>query len=139
MAVDSPWRHQHAFAGDDFGRGADDNVHARLDVGIAGLADAGNAAALDADVGLDDAPVIDDQCIRNNGIGAILGVTLALSHAVAYHLAAAEFHFFTVDGVIFFDPDEKAGIGETHAIAYRGAEHLGISLAADLEAHFLPF
>ncbi len=35
--------------------------HALHEVGVAGLADAGDAAVADADVGLDDAPVVDDQ------------------------------------------------------------------------------
>ena len=45
------------FAGDDLGAGADHDRHAGLDVRVAGLADAGDAPALQADVGLDDAPV----------------------------------------------------------------------------------
>ena len=50
-----------AFAGDRLGRRADDDVDTRLGVlGIAGLTDAGDAAILDANVGLDDAPVIED-------------------------------------------------------------------------------
>ena len=47
-----------------------DDVDARLHVGVAGLADAGDAAVLDADVGLDDAPVVDDQRVGDDGVGA---------------------------------------------------------------------
>ena len=59
VRVDAAGGDDHALAGDDLGgrrrsRSVDD---AGLDVGIAGLADAGDAAVLDADVGLDDAPV----------------------------------------------------------------------------------
>ena len=50
-----------AFAGDDLGARADHDVDAGLDVGVAGLADRRDAAVLDADVGLDDAPVVEDQ------------------------------------------------------------------------------
>ena len=42
---------------------------ARLDVGIARLADRPDAAVLDADVGLDDAPVIDDQRVGDDRVG----------------------------------------------------------------------
>ena len=47
-------------------------VDARLDVGIAGLADGGDAAVLDADVGLDDAPVVDDQRVGDDGVDRAL-------------------------------------------------------------------
>ena len=42
--VDAAGGQDLAFAGDDFGARADDDVDAGLDVGIAGLADAGDAA-----------------------------------------------------------------------------------------------
>src|SRR5580692_6853996 len=45
-----------AFTRDDFGAGPDDNRNAGLDIGVAGLADRGDAVALDADVGFNDAP-----------------------------------------------------------------------------------
>ena len=57
---------------------------------------------------------------------------LALAHAVADHLAAAELHFLAVDGEIALDLDDELGVGEAHAIADRRAEHLGIGAAADL-------
>src|SRR5690606_7677436 len=49
-----------ALARDRLGARADDNVDVRLDVRVAGLADGGDLAVLDADVGFDDAPVVDD-------------------------------------------------------------------------------
>ena len=61
-----------AFAGDHLGAGADDDGDARLDVGIAGLADGGDAAVLEADVGLDDAPVIEDQRVGDDGVDRAL-------------------------------------------------------------------
>ena len=57
---------------------------------------------------------------------------LALAHAVADDLAAAELHFLAVDGEIALDFDDEIGVGEAHAIADRGAEHLGIGAAVDL-------
>ena len=87
----------HAFARDDLGAGADHDVDAGLDVGVAGLADAGDAAVLDADVGLDDAPVVEDQRVGDHQVDDLLGAALALAHAVADHLAAAERHLFAVD------------------------------------------
>ena len=51
---------------------------------------------------------------------------LALAHAVADHLAAAELHFFAVDGEIALDLDHEFGIGETNAVAHGRAEHFGV-------------
>ena len=42
-AVDAAGGDDHAFAGDHLGAGADHDVDAGLDVGVAGLADAGDA------------------------------------------------------------------------------------------------
>ena len=53
--VDAAGGEDLALAGDDLGARADDDVDAGLDVGIAGLADGGDAAVPEADVGLDDA------------------------------------------------------------------------------------
>ena len=57
-----------ALAGDDLRPRADDDVDARLNVGVAGLADAADAAVLDADVGLDDARHVDNQRVRDHRV-----------------------------------------------------------------------
>ncbi len=62
-----------ALAGDRLGARADDDVDAGLDVRIAGLADAGDPAVLDADVGLDDAPVVDDQRVGDDRVDGAFG------------------------------------------------------------------
>ena len=109
-----------AFAGDDLGARADDDVDAGLDVGIAGLADGGDAAVLEADIGFDDAPMIEDERIGDDGIDRALPVgDLRLAHAVADHLAAAEFHLLAIDGEILLDFDDEIGVGEAHAVAGR--------------------
>src|SRR5690606_17969353 len=63
MGVDTACGNDHAFTSNDFRCTSDGHGHIGLDVGIAGLADCGNPAGLDTDVRLDDAPVIEDQCI----------------------------------------------------------------------------
>jgi hypothetical protein len=60
------------FAGDRLGRWADDDVDARLRIRIAGLADRSDPAVLQADIGLDDACMIDDQRIGDDGIDRAL-------------------------------------------------------------------
>src|SRR4030088_1266670 len=127
VAVESAGGEDFSFAGDDVGAGADHDGYAGLDIRIAGLADGADITFLDGDVGLDDAPVIDDQRIGDDSIGRALFVgDLGLSHAVADHLAAAEFYFFAVDRKILLDLDDEIGVGQPHPIAGGRPEHVGI-------------
>ncbi len=69
--------------------------------------------------------VVDDQRIGDDGVDRALGARhLALAHAVADDLAAAEFHLLAVDGEILLDLDEEFGVGEPHLVADGRAEHL---------------
>ena len=56
-----------ALAGDHFGARTDDDVDAGLDVRIARLADGDDQAVLQADVGFDDAPVVEDDGVGDDG------------------------------------------------------------------------
>ena len=71
VRVDAAGRDDHAFAGDHFGAGADRDRDAGLYIGIARLADLPDVAVLQADVRLDDAPVIDDQRVGDHGVGDV--------------------------------------------------------------------
>ena len=53
-------------------------------------------------------------------------VTCDLAHAVADHLAAAELHLLAVGGEILLHLDDEVGVGEPHAVAGGGAEHVGV-------------
>ena len=131
-AVDAAGGDDLALAGDRLGARADDDVDARLDVGIAGLADADDAAVPEADVGLHDAPMVEDQRVGDDGVdGALRARALALAHAVADHLAAAELHLLAVDRVVLLDLDEELGVGQPHPVADGRAEHVGIGGARD--------
>ena len=70
--VDRAGGDDHPLAGDDLGARADDDVHARLHVGVAGLADGGDAAAAQADVGFHDAPVVDDHRVGDHAVDRVL-------------------------------------------------------------------
>jgi hypothetical protein len=48
---------------------------------------------------------------------------LALAHAVADHLAAAELHLLAIGGEILLDLDDELGIGQPHLVAGGRAEH----------------
>src|SRR6478672_10014317 len=63
--------------------------------------------------------------------GALLVGDLALAHAVADHLAAAEFHLVAVDGEILLDFEDEIGVGEPQAVAFGRAEHVGIGGAGE--------
>ena len=80
-------------------------VDVGLDVRVAGFADRGDAPVLEADVRLDDAPVVDDQRVGDQGVDDFGGQQLALALAVADNFAAAEFHFFAIGGEVFFHFD----------------------------------
>ena len=139
VAVEAAGGEDLAFARDDVGAGADHDGDAGLDVGIAGLADRRDHAFLDRDVGFDDAPVIDDQRVGDDGIGRALPVgDLRLPHAVADHLAAAELHLLAVGGEILLDLDDEIGVGQPHLVAGGGPEHVGIDGTFDFCAHSFP-
>ncbi len=139
VGVDAAGREDHAFAGNHFGAGADGDGHIGLDVRVAGLADGRDAPVLEADVGLDDAPVVDDQRVGDQRVHHLRGQQLALAHAVANHLAAAKLHFFTVGGEILFHFDPQLGIGQADLVTDGGAEHVGVGLSRDLHVLALEF
>jgi len=110
--------------------------HAGLDVGIAGLADGADHAFLIATIGLDDAPVVNNERIGDDGVGcALLVGDLRLTHAVADHLAAAEFYFLAVGGEILLDLDDEISVGKPHPVAGGRPEHVGIDGTFDFYGH----
>ena len=130
MRVEAAGGEDLAFARDHFGAGADDDGDAGLDVRIAGLADRRDQPVLQADIGLHDPPMVEDDGVGDDRVdGAARVGRLRLTHAVADHLAAAEFHLFAVGGEILLDLDDEFGVGEAHPVAGGGAEHLGIMRA----------
>ena len=93
--------------------------------GLPALPMAAMRPSLMADIRLHDAPMVEDQRVGDDGIdGAGRAGTLALAHAVADHLAAAELHLLAIDGEIALDLDEELGIGEANAVAGGRAEHM---------------
>src|ERR1051326_163334 len=136
MAVDAAGRDDLALAGDDLGPGTDNDIDAGLDVGVARLADAGDAPVANANIGFDDAPMIQDDGIRDNRVDRALGArALPLPHAVADDLAAAELDLLAIDRAVAFDLDDQFGIGEANAIADCRTKHRGITSATDRARH----
>ena len=134
VAVEPARGEDAPLARDHVGAGPDDDRDVRLDVRIAGLADRMDLAVLDADVALHDPPVIEDDRVGDDGIDrALLVGHLRLPHAVADHLAAAELHLLAIGGEILLHLDDEIGVGEPHAVALGGAEHVGIDRAGHLD------
>src|SRR5579871_2190651 len=139
VRVEAAGSEDFAFPGDHFGAGSDDDADAGLNVRIAGFADGRDVSALDADVGLDDSPVVEDERVGDDRVdGALPVADLALSHAVADHLAAAEFHFLAVDAKILLHLDDEIGVGQANAVACRRPEHVRVDGTAQTGAHGLP-
>ena len=106
-------------------------VHARHDVGVARLADRGDATVTNTDVGLDDSPVIDDHRTGDDGVRGALGPGGArLAHRLAKHLAAAEHRFVTRQPrpatAVLGDLDEQVGVRQPDAVAGGGSEQRGV-------------
>ncbi|MNS54294.1 hypothetical protein D3C72_870780 [compost metagenome] len=137
VCVDATSGEDHAFAGDYFGACANGDGHVGLHVGVAGLADCGDAPVLEADVGFDDAPVVDDQRVGDQRVDHFGSQQLALALAVADDFAATEFHFFAVGGEVVFDFDPQLGVGQAHLVADGGAEHVGVGLSGDFHVSAL--
>src|SRR5690554_4778566 len=143
VRVDGARRNNHALTSDDFGGRANDDGDPGLYIRIASLAQAGDQAVLDADIGLDDArDGIDDQRIGNDRVGTIGAGALALSHAVADDFSTAELDLFPEDAAVFFDFGEQAGIGKAYAVAnamdYGGAKHFGVGLPGNHHHYSAP-
>jgi hypothetical protein len=136
MRVDPAGRQDAPFARDDLGARPDRNGHARLRIGIARLADGMDAPVAQRHIGLDHAPMVQDHRIGDHGVRrALRPRDLALPHAVADHLAAAELHFLAIDGEILLHPDQQRGIAQADAVARGRAKHAGIGGAAHAHRH----
>ena len=136
VAIDPAGCDDLAFARDHFGARADYNRDPVLGVRVACLADRRDAPRNQAYIGLPDALMIDDDRIGNDRVDRALCIgALALAHAVADHLAAAELDFIARHGCIALDLDNQVGIGETQPVAGGGAEHVRVVMARHHMGH----
>ena len=136
MAVEAACCQHMAFARDGLGSGADDDIHIRLRVRVAGLADPGDHAVLQPDIGLVDARHIDNQRVGDDRIDGAAGPAgLRLAHAVADDLAAAELHLLAIAGEILLHLDDQVGVCQPQPVARGRAIHVGIGGAGNLFRH----
>jgi len=81
--------------------------------------------------------MVHDQRIGDDRIDRTLFPgTLTLTHSVANDLAAPEFDFFSVGGEVFFDFNEKLGVGQPNPIADSGAEHVSVGRSGKFCRHY---
>ena len=109
--------------------------------GIAGLADADDAAVADAEVAFDDAEHgIDDHDVAEQEVQRALGAGDA-GHAnpVAQGLAAAVQAFVAVNRVILFDDRGQRGVAEPNPVACGRAIKRRIVAAVDARHRLGPF
>ena len=118
-------RHDLAFGGDDLGARADDNVDTRLHVRIAGLADVADTAIADADIGLDDAPVIEDHGVGDYRIdrARLRGWLCDWPMPSRITLPPPNFTSSPYDGAILFDTDEEFRVSQPDAVPDGGTVH----------------
>ncbi|MNG27657.1 hypothetical protein D3C84_1128110 [compost metagenome] len=75
--------------------------------------------------------MVDDQRVGQHQVHAFGRQHLALAHAVADHLAAAELDLLAVDREVPLHLHPQLGVGQAHAVADGGAEHVGIGPAGN--------
>jgi hypothetical protein len=139
MGVDGTGRQDPPVARDDLGLRADHQVrvHPVHGVRVARLADAGDPAVADTDVGLDDPPVVDDHRTRDDRVrGAVCARSTRLAHGLADDLATAEHGLVTgasgTAGTVLLDLDQQIGVGEPDAVTGGGPEQVGVRGTRDL-------
>src|SRR5581483_7798199 len=136
VGIDAAGRDDLSFGGDDLRPRPDNDVDSGLNVRVTRLANARNQAVADADVGLYYTPVIENDGVGYYGVDGARGpADLALAHAVADDLAAAEFHFLAVDGAVFLDPDQDFSVGQTDSISDGWSVHGGVGAPGDGGCH----
>ena len=128
-----------ALTGDHFSRGT--NHQFRINAGhrirVACFAHFDNAPILNADITLDNAPVVDNQRIGNDKVEhpLIARGPATLPHPIADHLAATKGNLIAIDSEIFFNFDDQFGVGQPDAVAGGRAIEIGIGLPWNLERH----
>ena len=137
VRVDAAGGQDLALAGDHLGARPDDDGSTPAWIsGLPALPIRSMRPPLMPDVGLDDAPVVEDEGVGDDQIDGAVGVRrLRLPHAVADDLAAAERDLVAVDGEVALDLDHEVRVGKAQLVADGRPEHVGIRGAGEAEGH----
>src|SRR4029077_16893356 len=104
-----------AFAGNHLSSWSDHYVDVRLHIRIASFADGSNVSVLDGDIGLHNAPMVQDHCVGNNRINCALPAsTLRLSHAITNDLPASKLDLLAISREVLLWLDNEIGIREAY-------------------------
>ena len=121
--------------------GADDQVgvDAVGDVGVAGSAQCHDSAVPDAHVGLDDAPVVEDDDVGDDGVeGSVRAGAGRLEHRLTDRLAPAEDRLVAADGAVLLDLHPEVGVTEADLVTDRGAVQRRIPLPVEVNHRAAP-
>ena len=124
-----------ALARDDVGGRADHEVRVDAvgDVGVAGPAERDDPAVAEPDVGLDDAPVVEDHGVGDDRVGRALGPRQrGLGHRLPDRLASAEDGLLAAEGQVLLDLDPQVGVAEPDLVPDGGAVERGVLAAGEL-------
>src|SRR5262249_38877056 len=140
VGVHAPRRADPALARDDLRARPDHQprVDALLGQRVAGLADPHDPPGPDADVPLDDPPVVDDHRIGDDQVAVARAdrlVARALILPVPDRLAATEDGLLAVRGIVLLDLDDQFAVGQPDAVTDGRAVLLGVSLPSQFHAH----
>src|SRR5215813_2560416 len=118
VCIDATGSNNLSFARDHLGSWSDDYADVRLHIGIPGFADCGNASVLNRDIGFHNAPVIQNERVRDHRINcAITAGTLRLTHAVTDYFPTSELNLFAVDRDALLHLDYEASVCKSQLIA----------------------
>ena len=117
--------------------GSRTNHHPRCNAGhhirVAGFPDANDPSAANADIGLDNSPMIQNDRAGDDQVEGFVGGGRAggLPHSVSYDLSAAKFCFFAVYGKIAFNFNKKVSVREPYPVAGGWAIKIGVLFAGN--------
>ena len=127
VAVDAARREDQVLARDSVRCSA--GYHIRINtihrIGVARFTDACDAAILDAHVGLYDADYgVDDRDVGDDQVErpGLRSYRVGEPHSVAHSLASTIDHFVAIVAQVALDLDVEIGIAQTHFVAHRRAE-----------------
>src|SRR5882724_6673769 len=141
MTINCPGCNNQIFAGNNLGRRTDNQlrIDTRHRIRVAGLPDLHNPPVSDANVCLDDSPIIDDECIGDHQVQharrTVSYSATTLTHPVAYHLSAAKGDLVTISRKVLLNLDDKLCIRQSYTVARSGPVKVCISTAWNVQRH----
>src|SRR6266436_8359912 len=106
---------------------------------VAGLTDFYNPPVSDANVCLDDSPIIDNECIGDYQVQharrTVSYSATTLTHPVAYHLTAAKGDLVTISRKVLLNLDDKLCIRQSYTVARGGPVKVCLSTAWNVQRH----